>query len=310
MILFRLMRLLLRATAILAALLLVVLGVAWLAGRQLISRAETETLVGLPEGIPGRIVMVDRRAVHLVERGEGPPLLLVHGFAGSTFDWEEHALEPLAAEHRAIAVDLLGMGFSARDEALPYGFDLWAEQLDDTLEAIGVEKATVAGYSLGGAVATLFAARHPERVERLVLVAPLVPHRTDTTLDVFTALEVPGLGELLLGWHDGLPLRPGVSPAARVRAEAIFRMRGTRHALLRSVRHGTDVPALDAALHALAVPTLFVLGTADERVPFVAQRHAATVVHDALVLPIEGAGHWLLQDHAARVVDALRARPE
>ena len=306
MIVLRLLRILLRATAVLAAILLVLLGIAWLAGRASIARAEPETLVGLPSGIPGRIVMVQGRAVHIVERGTGAVLVLVHGFGGSTFDWEEHLLEPLAAGHRAIAVDLLGMGFSARDAELPYGLELWAEQLRDLLATLDVPRATIVGHSLGGAVGTVFAARHPERVDRLVLVAPFVPHRTATTLDRFTALETPGLGELLLGLYDGRPLRPSPSPAARARGEAIFRMRGTRDALLRGLRHGIDPAALDAALRGLTVPTLFVLGTADERVPYVAQRHAATQVENALVLPIPGGGHWLLHEHPARVVEAIR----
>jgi alpha-beta hydrolase superfamily lysophospholipase len=58
------------------------------------------------------------------------------------------------------------------------------------------------------------------------------------------------------------------------------------------------------------MPTLFVLGTADEQVPYVAQKHAAAAVHEALVLPIEGAGHWLLRDRPAQVVGAIRAPPE
>lgn len=302
----RVLRLALRITAVVAAVLLLALGVAWATGRLLVARAETEPLVGLPEGVPGRQLTIDGRPVHLVDRGAGPPLLLVHGFAGSTFDWEEHALEPLAADHRVLALDLFGMGFSARDDTLPYGFDLWAEQLRQTLDALGVERATVAGHSLGGAVATLFAARHPERVGRLVLVAPLVPYRTETTFDFFTLLQTPGAGELTLGLLDHLPALEGFSPAYHARAAAAFRLRGTRDALLRYVRHGADVRALDAALHALATPTLFVLGTEDEHVPYVAQRHAAAAVDGALVRPLEGAGHWLLRDRPGDVVDAIR----
>lgn len=307
MILFRLTRIVLRATAVVAAVLLVLLGLAWLAGRALIARAEPETLVGLPEGIPGRLVLAGGRAVHVIERGSGSVMLLVHGFGGSTFDWEEHLLEPLSASYRVVAVDLLGAGFSARDDRLPYGLDLWTDQLRELLDALGIARTTVAGHSLGGAVATVFAAREPHRVEALVLIAPFVPFRTASTLDRFTALETPGLGELLLGLYDGRPLRPGASPAAQARGRAIFRMRGTRAAMLRALRGGIDAAALDAALRAVRVPTLFILGTADERVPVVAQRHAAAAVENAHVLPIEGAGHWLLHEHPARIVAGIEA---
>src|SRR5262249_44237216 len=159
-------------------------------------------------------------------------------------------------------------------------------QIGQTLDALGVTSATIAGHSLGGAVSAIFTARNPRRVERLVLVAPLVPYRTETPVDFFTLLRTPGAGELTLGLLDPLPALPGFSAAYVQRAASIFRLRGTRDALLRYVRSGVDMAALDTALHALTTPTTFVLGTGDVNVLYVAQKHAATAVEGALVLPI------------------------
>jgi hypothetical protein len=120
------LRSLLRGAVVVTGILVVLAGLAYALGSYWMARAEPDA-VALPRGVPGRLLDVGARPVHVVERGRGPPLVLVHGFAGSTYDWEEHVLEPLAQSHRAIALDLYGMGFSARDDALPYGLDLWTE---------------------------------------------------------------------------------------------------------------------------------------------------------------------------------------
>jgi pimeloyl-ACP methyl ester carboxylesterase len=283
----------------------VLAGVAYALGSYWIARAEPES-VALPQAVPGRLIAVGAHPVHVVERGSGPPLLLVHGFAGSTYDWEEHVLEQLARTHRVIALDLYGMGFSDRDDAMTYGLALWGEQLRATLDALGVERAAVAGHSMGGAVAAAFAAGHPERVDRLVLVAPLVPIEAGEGSLVFRILETPGAGEALLGWLDHLPALPGFSDAYHARARQAFRIRGTRHALLTWVRRGYDREALASAYRGLRSPALIVAGRADDIVPWAAIERTATTIDGALVLPLDSQGHWLLRDAPARLVDAMR----
>lgn len=299
------LRLLVRGAAVVAGALIVLVGIAYVLGSYWMQRAEPDALA-LPAGVPGRLLDVGAHPVHVVERGAGPPLVLVHGFAGSTYDWEEHLLEPLSRSHRIIALDLYGMGFSDRDDAMPYGLDLWSEQLRGTLDALGIERATVAGHSMGGAVAAAFAAAHPDRVERLVLVAPVVPLEEGQRALFFRILEQPGAGEALLGWYDHLPVLPGFSEAYHARARAAFRIRGTRRALLRWVREGYDAAQLHAAYDRVTAPTLFVAGRGDDIVPWAAIERTATRLDGALVLPLDGVGHWILRDAPDRVLDAMR----
>lgn len=103
------------------------------------------------------------------DRGAGSALVLVHGMFGDHLDWEP-VLEPLAARHRVIAVDLPGFGASDKPDR-EYTADFFLETLDGLLEELGVERAALAGNSFGGILATLYAARHPDRVSRLILVA-------------------------------------------------------------------------------------------------------------------------------------------
>jgi len=300
-ILGRLLPWLLRVAVVVAA----AVALAWGWGSILIRRAETEPGGRVPAGVAGRLVPAGGHLVHVVEAGQGDPWLLVHGFAGSTWDWEEHVLGPVARSHRVIAIDLLGMGFSGRAGAFAYGYDLWAAELGAVLDALGVTRATVVGHSLGGAVAAIFAGEHPERVERLVLVAPLVPLEQSERTWFCKLAEMPGVGELLLGRADHLPELPGFDAAYHARAHEIFRIRGTRAALLDYLRHGRDTPRLVAAYQRIEAPTLIVTGTADDIVPHKAVRRWAPAIRDALVLPLDGVGHWIMRDAPDRLLAAL-----
>jgi pimeloyl-ACP methyl ester carboxylesterase len=109
-------------------------------------------------------VQVDgRRAVYRLA-GEGEPLVLVHGLAGS-WRWWAPVLHTLAEARRVYVVDLPRLGRTLR----PNELDAW---LARWLTAVGLDRTDVAGHSLGGLVSAEFAAAHPERVRRLVLVAP------------------------------------------------------------------------------------------------------------------------------------------
>lgn len=121
----------------------------------------------LPEGI---IRDAADAKVHYIDEGSGPAVILIHGFAGSTFSWRR-ILPDLARTHRVVALDLPGFGFSDRDPALDYGQAAQAERVVALMDLLGIQRATLIGHSMGGAIAERVAAGHPGRVERLVLVA-------------------------------------------------------------------------------------------------------------------------------------------
>ena len=293
-------------TLLLALVVLVVL--AAVLGPLAIRLREPDDGRALAPGVPGRLLDVGGRRVHVVERGTGPPLLLVHGFGASTQDYEEFVLEPLSRTHRAIAVDLFGFGWSERSDDLPYGFALWADQLAGTLDALGIERASVAGHSMGGAVAAVFAARHPERADRLVLADALYPPLPDETPLVFRVLRTPGLGELALGLVADTSA-PGFSPAYVERARAWSRIRGTRRASLRYIREPDKWAELSPAYGEIAAPTLILHGTADDFVAYAAMERAAPEIRGARVVSIPGGRHFLLRDTPevfVREVEAFR----
>src|SRR5207253_6441 len=101
------------------------------------------------------------------EMGSGPPVILVHGIAASLEYWR-FTIGALAPGHRVLAIDLPGCGFSERGAMLPT-LPETADILVGLLDALGIERASFVGNSLGGLICLETALRHPERMARLIL---------------------------------------------------------------------------------------------------------------------------------------------
>src|SRR5438309_5496392 len=143
-----------------------------------------------------RTVTVDGVNIHYVCGGSGPPLVLVHGLGSSAAVEFYYNLEPLAAHHRVLAIDLPGFGRSDKP-ILAYTIDLFVRAVSDLMATEGIERAAVMGVSMGGRVALGLALDSPEKVERLVLVDALgigAPRR----VLAYSVLLTRGLGELTL----------------------------------------------------------------------------------------------------------------
>jgi pimeloyl-ACP methyl ester carboxylesterase len=113
-------------------------------------------------------VRVGEQDIFYYDQGEGPVLVLIHGMFGDFTDWEP-ILEPLSKSHRVVALDLPGFGASSKPH-VEYTGEFFVAALVALLQELGISKATFVGNSLGGIVCMLFALRHPEIVENLVLI--------------------------------------------------------------------------------------------------------------------------------------------
>lgn len=112
----------------------------------------------------------DGLPIHLLEWSrEGVALLLLHGFGNEAHVWDDFA-PVVAPYYRTIAVDLRGHGDSAHDPKLRYDYGSHVRDLEAITAALEIERLVLVGHSLGGRIAALFAARHPERMAGLVLV--------------------------------------------------------------------------------------------------------------------------------------------
>lgn len=283
------------ATIVIAGATLI--GALALAGPIAIHLREPDVLAALPAGVTGRLVDVGGRRVHVVDAGTGPVVVLLHGFGGSTYDFEEATVAPLAHTHRVIAIDLFGHGWSERGDDIAYGFPLWAEQIVGTLDALGIGRASVVGHSMGGAAAAVFAARHPDRIEKLVLVDAFYPPDPYDVPLPFMLMRTPLVGELALGLVAEASA-PGFSAEHHARALPCYRLHGTRAGMLRYVRDPAKIAALEAAYPTIAAPTLVLHGDADTYVRPSAMRRAVPAIRTATVVTHPG-GHFPFRDDPA-----------
>ncbi len=161
---------------------------------------------------PGRFVDVPGARLHVVDRGTGPAILMVHGLGGHLRHFTYGLEKRLSTHHRVIAVDRPGSGNSVREPGTSASMASQADTLAALLDQLGVDRATVVGHSLGGAIALMLAARHPHRVKALALVAPLT-HTPQGLPAPFKGLDIGHAGvRKAVAWTLAVPVFIARSP--------------------------------------------------------------------------------------------------
>ena len=217
--------------------------------------------------------------------GDGPPLLLLHGFTGSNRTWQPH-LATLAARHRLIAVEMLGHGSSdAPDEPGRYDLINVAADLVALLTRLRINQTALLGYSMGGRVALHFALHQPGMVSRLILESA-TPGLTDQSeraarVESDNALadfvEEAGITAFVDRW-ESLPLWNSQRSLPELVRVEVRQQRLANHPVglansLRGLGTGVQVPLWDQ-LATLSLPTLLIAGELDPKFSGIARRMA------------------------------------
>ena len=252
--------------------------------------------------------------------GEGSALVLLHGIGSTSLTWAPVA-GALAERHDVVAPDFLGHGASAKPRG-DYSLGAFASGVRDLLQLIGIERATIAGHSLGGGVAMQLAYQHPEVCERLVLVSSGGLGHTVSPLLRAAALPgsewvlpavagaAGGIGARVGGMLARVGLRPGNDVAEVGRGMADLGDREARQAFLDTLRAvvgpgGQRVSALNRLYLAADLPLLIVWGDRDPIIPVGHGRRAHAAVPGSEMLEVDGAGHFPQLDDPAGFVAAL-----
>ena len=247
---------------------------------------------------------------HVIYRvaGSGPPVVLIHGMLNSSSHWQAVASN-LADQYTVIAPDLIGHGDSAAPRG-DYSLGAHAASIRDLLAAIGVERATLVGHSLGGGVAMQFFYQFPQRVERLVLVSSgglgqeVSPMLRTAALPGMSTLLSAAIHPRLLGGLRGAGQRlrergasGGVYLQAVARALAPLQSHHARAAFLHTLRsvidvHGQRVSATDRLYLLEMIPTLIVWGERDHTIPLEHGRRAHEAILHSSFHTLPGAAHF------------------
>ena len=118
----------------------------------------------------GQFVNTGEIEVFAIQAGQGPVVLLLHGFIDSSYTWRE-VIPELARDHEVHAIDIPGFGLSENPIESDYNAAWQAEQIVAYMDAANLSQASLVGNSMGGHIASEVAIRYPERVHRLVLIA-------------------------------------------------------------------------------------------------------------------------------------------
>jgi pimeloyl-ACP methyl ester carboxylesterase len=256
-----------------------------------------------------------------LEAGDGPPVLLIHGIAEAAWAWEV-VIPALAGRHRVIAPDLLGHGQSAKPRG-DYSLGNQATLIRDLMISLDIDRATLIGHSLGGGIAMQFAYQHPERCERMVLIASGGLGQ-DVTF-VLRSLGLPGAElvaplvlsnttrDLMLGiahWLGRRGLKASPGQRALWRSYAGLTEPATRDAFIATVRavidqRGQRVSALERLYLAEAMPTMLLWGDKDRIIPV----SHALAAHDEMpgsrMEIVSGAGHFIQLERPDYVADLI-----
>jgi len=280
--------------------LLVILLIAIL-GPYLALHREARTLdAATRKALGGTYVTLPSGVTHYELSGpvDGPTVVLIHGGTIPFYGWDAQVSALREAGFRVLRYDHLGRGYSDRPR-VDYDRALYQTQLDDLLAALDIEgPVNLVGVSFGGAIAATFAEAHPERVAKLVLIAPVVDYAEGRAL--FGLAKVP----LLSGWYglvfsvratvaraNGFFQESGADPSYAQRFEEQTHFEGYEQALLSMSRTDALTSYRDTYAALDDQPTLLLWGSDDAEIPRDHMELLRDTIGNVSLVEIEGAGH-------------------
>jgi pimeloyl-ACP methyl ester carboxylesterase len=256
-----------------------------------------QALPGTPAtpDVPGTTVakFADGEIRYQDEGAGDEAIVLLHGFNGHLGQWDAVWRGLEGCDCRRVRLDLPGFGGSAWARG-GYGVEAQVSRVVALLDRLGIERATLAGTSMGGSIATALAATHPERVRRLVLIAPSGYPGSLVQSGLFGVLARPGLPNDVASIVTHNPLFGLLYPHSRA-----------RQALDVTATYGASWRAL---LERVRVPTVVVWGRADETTPYRFAAPVADAIPGSRLISVDG-GHLVPEQHPAVVVSVLTDSP-
>jgi len=251
----------------------------------------TESVIELRDGL---------FKIRVLSAGEGEPLVFLHG-AGGLF-WEP-LLDRLSDEYRVLAPEHPGAGTS---QGLEHVHDLWDLVLyyNELFDALGIDSASLVGHSFGGMVAAEIACTNPDRVRRLVLIAPIGLWRDDHPIPDFSGVPPQSLAGLMFADPNGAAASSMPAPDP-TDPEAMLRTVMTVASILQFIWPLPD-KGLSKRLYRLRAPTLLLWGSADALVDVAYADSFKNAIARAEIRVLDGVGHLAQLEDPEGALAAVR----
>lgn len=250
--------------------------------------------IGTVAGMPQR--------VHYHDQGEGEAVIFLHGAGGGASGYSNFKGNyPVFAEagFRAIVPDLLGYGLSSKPDLPQYDLDLFIAGIKGLVDGLGLEKVTLLGNSLGGAVALGYALAHPDDVSRLILMAP------GGVEDLDTYLAMPGVANMFNVYKSG---KTGAEAMRDVMTMQLFDPSLLTNEIInerapiaatqtQAARSILKVPNMTDRLHKLRCPVFGFWGVNDQFNPASGTMKLMDHCPQARMVLVNRCGHWVQVEH-------------
>lgn len=255
---------------------------------------------------PSRFIVVDGVRMHYRDQGHGPAIVLIHGQFDSLLMWETWA-SSLANRYRVIRFDLTSHGLTGPDATGDYSIERTVALLDGLAARLHLGKFALAGSSMGGTAAIYYAARHPERVDRLILVSPegvaerVIPEHA-SMLDFSPVFDV--LAYTAPKFFAAGLLRNGFGDPSRVTDQlieeryAMLRRAGNRPGELARIRQFEPID-MNGHLRAIRSPVLVMWGEKTAQATATESENLRRILrhaHSVRIDIVRGAGSMAVQE--------------
>ncbi len=248
-------------------------------------------------GTGARDIEVRGQKTRLLRAGEGPPVVVLHGWGGR-IESMTPVITCLRAHMEVIALDLPGFGGSPLPEGV-WGTPDYAAYVRDALTDLGIERAAFVGHSFGAKTALYLASTHPELAEKVVATG---------ASGLRTPPSMTARAKRLVS--KGARLAGKLGPPGRIIRGAIYdriastdyKEAGDLRPILVKVVNEDIAPLLPR----ITSPTLLIWGTNDDSVPVAHARRMESLIPDAGLVLFEGAGHFAYLDEADRFCRVIR----
>jgi pimeloyl-ACP methyl ester carboxylesterase len=263
-------------------------------------------------------IQIQGHTIFYVVKGEGEPLLLIHGYGAGLWVWEKQ-IDVLSHSYQVYALDVIGHGFSDRPK-IAYTPETYIHFLRDFMDGAGIGKATLIGNSMGGGMAWAMAALFPERVKRVILINSVPPDvlnqvRNESFRTLVAIQGIPFLPYLVIASRNKNSIKwlleecvsdiKLITPEVLNRQYELSRIKGTTWVLYSTFKNAKDTSKMKDYLSRIDQPTLLIWGKRDLIFPLSVGEDLHRAIRGSKLQSIETAGHIPMWETPDEVNEAI-----